>query len=313
MLLVLYIEVRAKKTIYHNKLTAFKVVSFIFYTYMNKVNCAESLLSELYEQSSAITHHTSKQRIEHFIEGIFRFLFLIEERTCISKATIEARYEELKYDFVHIVNNFLENEKQKAQVADYYDCILPEIYNKLKEDAVFFTQSDPAATSVREVQITYPGFFAIMVYRMAHELWVRGVRLLPRILTEYAHSKTGIDIHPAAQIGVPFMIDHGTGIVIGETTVIGNFVKVYQGVTLGALSVSLDKANTKRHPTIGDNTVIYSGATVLGGDTVIGHDCIIGGNVWLTSSIEPYTKVFHKSLITVKGVEIKEEPINYII
>ncbi len=149
---------------------------------------------------------------------------------------------------------------------------------------------------------------------MARELWLQGVPLLPRILTEYAHSRTGIDIHPGAQIGENFMIDHGTGIVIGETTIIGNRVKIYQGVTLGALSVSLDKANTKRHPTIEDEVVIYSGATILGGDTVVGHHSIVGGNVWLTHSIEPYTKVFHKSQIIVKGIEVVETPIiNYVI
>ena len=152
-----------------------------------------------------------------------------------------------------------------------------------------------------------------MVYRIAHQLWLRKVPLLPRILSELSHSSTGIDIHPAAVIGNPFMIDHGTGIVIGETTVIGNYVKVYQGVTLGALSVSVDKAHTKRHPTIEDSVVIYSGATILGGDTVIGHDSVIGGNVWLTSSIEPFTKVFHKSQIIVKDNEVYEEPINFVI
>ena len=125
------------------------------------------------------------------------------------------------------------------------------------------------------------------------------VPLLPRILTEWAHSKTGIDIHPAAQIGEYFYIDHGTGIVIGESCIIGNNVKLYQGVTLGALSVDKSMAYTKRHPTVEDNVVIYAGATILGGETIIGHDSVIGGNVWLTKSVEPYSTVFHKSAITV--------------
>ena len=280
---------------------------------MTKINCTESLINELYRESKNIKHHVSKQRITRFVNDLFQFLFLIDERTCLSKVSIEARYEELRWDFINIVDDFLQNESQKAKTTDYYDCILPNIYQQLREDAQYFIDSDPAATSIREVQITYPGFFAIMVYRIAHELCLRKVPLLPRMLTEYAHSKTGIDIHPGASIGVPFMIDHGTGIVIGETTVIGNYVKVYQGVTLGALSVSVDKAHTKRHPTIQDNVVIYSGATILGGETVIGHDSIIGGNVWLTNSIEPFTKVFHKSQIIVKDNEVYEEPINFVI
>ena len=211
------------------------------------------------------------------------------------------------------MSDFVGEEHSKEEIEGYYNSILPDIYEQLKGDAIFYIDSDPAATSVREVQVTYPGFFAIMVYRIAHQLWLRKVPLLPRILSELAHSRTGIDIHPAAVIGNPFMIDHGTGIVIGETTVIGNYVKVYQGVTLGALSVSVDKAHTKRHPTIEDNVVIYSGATILGGDTVIGHDSVIGGNVWLTNSIEPFTKVFHKSQIIVKDNEVYEEPINFVI
>ena len=211
---------------------------------MTKINCTESLINELYRESKNIKHHVSKQRITRFVNDLFQFLFLIDERTCLSKVSIEARYEELRWDFINIVDDFLQNESQKAKTTDYYDCILPNIYQQLREDAQYFIDSDPAATSIREVQITYPGFFAIMVYRIAHELWLRKVPLLPRMLTEYAHSKTGIDIHPGASIGVPFMIDHGTGIVIGETTIIGNYVKVYQGVTLGALSVSVDKAHT---------------------------------------------------------------------
>ena len=287
-------------------------MGFIFLD-MTKVNCADSFIEALYKESQTLQHHVSKQNITTFVEELFQFLFLIDERTCLSKANIEARYHNLKYDFITIVDDFIVEEYQKQQVGDYYDCILPDIYNKLKEDAQYFIESDPAAASLREVQITYPGFFAIMVYRIAHELWQRHIPLLPRILTEYAHSKTGIDIHPGAQIGAPFMIDHGTGTVIGETTVIGDYVKIYQSVTLGALSVSVEKAHTKRHPTIGDNVVIYSGATILGGETVIGHDSIIGGNVWLTSSIEPFSKVFHKGQIIVKDNEVYEEPINFVI
>ena len=283
---------------------------FGFLAYMN---LRKSFITTLYEESRTIKHHIGKQRITTFIESLFEYLFLIDERSCRSKASIEVRYDELCCDFVNIVSDFVGEEHSKEEIEGYYNSILPDIYEQLKGDAIFYIDSDPAASSVREVQVTYPGFFAIMVYRIAHQLWLRKVPLLPRILSELAHSRTGIDIHPAAVVGNPFMIDHGTGIVIGETTVIGNYVKVYQGVTLGALSVSVDKAHTKRHPTIEDNVVIYSGATILGGDTVIGHDSVIGGNVWLTNSIEPFTKVFHKSQIIVKDNEVYEEPINFVI
>lgn len=172
---------------------------------------------------------------------------------------------------------------------------LPILYETMLTDAQAIVDGDPAAKHIREVIRTYPGFTAICVYRLAHELWSLKVPLIPRILTEYAHSKTGIDIHPGAQIGNYLYIDHGTGIVIGETCVIGNYVKLYQGVTLGALSVEKSLANTQRHPTIQDHVIIYAGATILGGNTTIGHHSTVGGNVWLTSSIEPYTTVYHQS------------------
>ncbi|UKJ06926.1 serine O-acetyltransferase [Solitalea lacus] len=172
---------------------------------------------------------------------------------------------------------------------------IPSVYNVLLMDINAIFTGDPASKSEFEVVRTYPGFLAIAYYRLAHELHKLEIPLIPRILTEHAHSKTGIDIHPGAQIDTHFFIDHGTGITIGETCVIGKHVKLYQGITLGALSVSKNLASTKRHPTIEDNVVIYSGATILGGETVIGHDSIIGGNVWLTASTAPYSKVYHQS------------------
>lgn len=171
---------------------------------------------------------------------------------------------------------------------------LPSIYEVMLTDAQAIMDGDPAARSLREVIRTYPGFTAICVYRIAHQLWQARVPLIPRILTEHAHSKTGIDIHPGARIGQYLYIDHGTGIVIGETCIIGDHVKLYQGVTLGALSVEKNMANTQRHPIIEDHVIIYAGATILGGQTVIGHHSVIGGNVWLTSSIDPYTTVYHQ-------------------
>ncbi len=172
---------------------------------------------------------------------------------------------------------------------------LEEIHQQLTEDVIAMYEGDPAAKSEREVVRTYPGFYAIAAYRIAHTLHRLSVADIPRMITEHAHSKTGIDIHPAARIGRFFCIDHGTGIVIGETALIGDRVKLYQGVTLGALSVSKEDAEKKRHPTLEDNVVVYAGATILGGETVVGRDSIIGGNVWLTSSVPANSKVYYQS------------------
>lgn len=172
---------------------------------------------------------------------------------------------------------------------------LPRIHQRLEHDVMAMFQGDPAAKSEAEVIRTYPGFYAIAAYRLAHELYSLGVEDIPRVITEHAHSKTGIDIHPASKIGEHFCIDHGTGIVIGETTVIGNYVKIYQGVTLGALSVDKTDAEKKRHPTIEDHVVIYAGATILGGETIIGHDSVIGGNVWLTRSVPAHSKIYYQA------------------
>jgi serine O-acetyltransferase len=171
---------------------------------------------------------------------------------------------------------------------------LPKIYTELKKDIKAIFDGDPAAKSESEVMLTYPGFYAITRHRIAHELYNLNIPILPRIISEYIHQRTGIDIHPGANIGESFCIDHGTGIVIGETTIIGDNVKIYQGVTLGALSVSKELSNHKRHPTIENNVVIYANATILGGETTIGKDSIIGGNVWITRSVEANSKVYHK-------------------
>lgn len=180
-----------------------------------------------------------------------------------------------------------------------YLSMIPEIYETLLTDIEAMVAGDPAATTDYEVVRTYPGFYALVFYRLAHGLHQLKVPLIPRILTEYAHSKTGIDIHPGASIGKYFFMDHGTGIVIGETCQIGERVKIYQGVTLGALSVDKSMASTKRHPTIEDGVVIYSGATILGGDTVVGEHSVIGGNVWLTKSVAPGTKIYHQENLKV--------------
>lgn len=179
-------------------------------------------------------------------------------------------------------------------------CELPAIKEMLIKDVQAIYEGDPAARSPEEVIISYPGFFAISIYRIAHEFYKRGVPYIPRIMTEYAHEKTGIDIHAGATVGEYFFIDHGTGIVIGETTTIGDRVKIYQGVTLGAKSFELDEdgkpvKGIKRHPDIGNNCIIYANATVLGGNTRIGDGSVIGANVWVTRSVEPGSTVYYKN------------------
>jgi serine O-acetyltransferase len=177
-------------------------------------------------------------------------------------------------------------------VADGFFDALPRIRRALILDMKAAFRGDPAARSEEEVILSYPGFEAIMVHRLAHFFWKYQVPLIPRMMSELVHSRTGIDIHPGAEIGESFFIDHGTGVVIGETTVIGGDVKLYQGVTLGALSVKKELADRKRHPTIEDNVTIYSGATILGGETVIGRNSVIGGNVWITHPVPPDSTVY---------------------
>jgi serine O-acetyltransferase len=178
-------------------------------------------------------------------------------------------------------------------VEDFFE-ELPRIRGALALDLKAAFRGDPAAKSTEEVILSYPGFEAITVHRLAHFFWVRQVPIIPRIMSELVHNRTGIDIHPGADIGESFFIDHGTGVVIGETTVIGKNVKLYQGVTLGAVSVKKEKADHKRHPTIEDDVTIYAGATILGGETTIGRGSTIGGNVWLTSSVPPLTMIYAK-------------------
>ena len=238
------------------------------------VNWALSLLNLLYPERLTNQQYALKE-----IENLF--LKLEKELTSILNATKAC------------------NDCNNEQVAHLFFSDLPEVYRVMNTDVLAILDGDPAATSRFEVIRTYPGFLATSLYRLAHSLLKLEIPLIPRILTESAHSLTGIDIHPAAVIGEYFYIDHGTGIVIGETTIIGNHVKMYQGVTLGGLSVDKDMANTKRHPTIEDHVIIYAGATILGGNTTIGRNCTIGGNVWLTKSVPADSTVFHKPLIRV--------------
>ena len=197
------------------------------------------------------------------------------------------------------LNSSQSDLKQLTPLSDeaidhFMNKTLVEVYGVLQGDIDAIYQGDPAAKSREEVIRSYPGFYAMAAYRIAHELLMLKVPILPRSITEVAHGKTGIDIHPAAKIGKQFCIDHGTGVVIGETTVIGDGVKVYQGVTLGALSVDKKLADVKRHPTIEDHVIIYAGATILGGNTTVGTGSIVGGNVWITNSIPPNSRVYYK-------------------
>lgn len=217
-----------------------------------------------------------------------------------STGEIEEEFKTLETDLIKILTatRACKNCNNEEIVRAFFEKI-PDLYRVLNTDIYSLLTGDPAARIEFEVIRAYPGFYALCFYRIAHELLKLEVPLLPRILTEHAHSRTGIDIHPGAVIGDHFFIDHGTGIVIGETAHIGNHVKLYQGVTLGALSVDKSLGFTKRHPTVEDHVIIYSGATILGGDTVIGHHSVIGGNVWLTKSIPHGSLVYHNPEITV--------------
>ncbi|PZF71917.1 serine acetyltransferase [Taibaiella soli] len=245
-----------------------------------------------------------------FADQLFAFLFT-PRRDSIEQ--LLAIYEGLRDIFSSLVFDVLKDEViAKQQAVVFFDAI-PDIYQWLLKDAAAIVEFDPAAESIEEVLVAYPGFFATAIYRFAHQLHTQQLHTLPRLFSEYAHSRTGIDIHPGAQIGTSFFIDHGTGIVIGGTAVIGNHVKIYHGVTLGALNVAKELAHKKRHPTIEDNVIIYSGATILGGNTTVGNHSVIGGNVWLTHSVEPHSIVYHKSEVVVRDKNPLPEPLNFVI
>ena len=189
--------------------------------------------------------------------------------------------------------------RDAKEIVDEFLAALPEVRRLVDTDVQAAYDGDPAATSRMEVVMAYPGLYAVTIHRLAHVLYKLKVPIIPRVMSELAHSKTGIDIHPGATIGERFFIDHGTGVVIGETTIIGRNVRLYQGVTLGGLSFDKDSTGAlvkglKRHPNIEDNVVIYANATILGGDTTIGHDSEIGGNVWIKESVPPYSRVYNK-------------------
>jgi serine O-acetyltransferase len=245
--------------------------------------------------------HLAKARVAGWIRDLLDTLFpQVAEQTYATVGEVRDALDASAAELRALLRPLEGEIDDPAAVAAAFFQSLPEIHRQLMIDATAIERGDPAAESVDEVILAYPGFLAIAVHRVAHRISDLGVPLLPRVLSEWAHERTGIDIHPGATLGHPVVIDHGTGIVIGETALIGNNVKLYQGVTLGAISVAKSLASTKRHPTIENDVVIYANATILGGDTVIGAGSLIGGNTWITSSVPPNSIVYQRSEVHVR-------------
>lgn len=232
------------------------------------------------------------------LDDINVYYYLGEEVTELFDVISSQIAYAIRHDCIRFNQPCIRCEDRSQEIATRFIEAIPELQKALSKDVRAAYEGDPASKHFDEIIFCYPGLFAITVYRIAHFLYEQGVPLIPRIMTEYAHSRTGIDIHPGVEIGESFFIDHGTGVVIGETTTIGNRVRIYQGVTLGALSLGKEECeslrNKKRHPTIEDDVIIYANATILGGRAVIGARSVIGGNVWLTEPIPPDTEVFLK-------------------
>ncbi|MFA5297725.1 MAG: serine O-acetyltransferase EpsC [Lutibacter sp.] len=239
-----------------------------------------------------------KLKTEKFTDDLFYTLF--DAEACVLK-----NIEQLKINFKEIYRlACLIEDGSCEKIWDIFMPQLPTILKNLNLDAQELFNNDPAANSIEEIYLAYPGFYAIAIYRLSHELFLLKTPLIPRLMSEYAHSKTGTDIHPGATIGKNFFIDHATGIVIGETSIIKNHVKIYQGVTLGALQVNKNMKNTKRHPTVENNVTIYANATILGGNTIIGENCTIGGNVWITQSVPKNSIVYDTNETKLKPKRI---------
>lgn len=257
----------------------------------------QAFLTKLYQAHQACPDCPSPSSVILFFNELLGTLFPdFAKKPFTSASELELHIRELQLQLGQLLFKCPGNlALKKEEIADTFFDQLPLIHTRLQQDVQAMFEGDPAAKSSHEVIRTYPGFYAIAAYRIAHSLHRLGIQQIPRIITEHAHSRTGIDIHPGATIGGSFCIDHGTGVVIGETTEIGKHVKIYQGVTLGALSVNKEDAEKKRHPTIEDHVVLYAGATILGGETRIGHHSIIGGNVWVTKSLAPFTKVYYQA------------------
>lgn len=257
----------------------------------------KNFLRKLYQSHQTCPTCPAPSEVSAFYVELLGALFAdFTQLSSLTEIQFEELFAGLEKELERILrHNPTRKGENPADLSVAFFAALPVVYDKLEEDITAMYNGDPAAKSRNEVVRTYPGFYAIAAYRIAHALHILGVQGIPRIITEHAHSRTGIDIHPAAKIGSHFCIDHGTGVVIGETTVIGDHVKIYQGVTLGALSVNKEDAEKKRHPTLEDHVVVYAGATILGGETVIGKGSVVGGNVWITNSIPPQSKIYYQA------------------
>jgi len=262
---------------------------------------SKALLQEIVDKEKTLEDVPQNEVISGWASRLICLLYPeLADTRFDSLEQIESAYIKLQRELVIMLNATKACcDSNNEKIAEHFFKGIPELYRILNTDVEAIMMGDPAAKSEFEVIRAYPGFLALSFYRIAHLLLKLKVPLLPRILTEHAHSRTGIDIHPHAKIGEYCMIDHGTGVVIGETSIIGDHVKIYQGVTLGALSVDKSMASVKRHPTIEDHVIIYSNATILGGDTVVGHHSVIGGNVWLTNSVPAGSLLYHNAEITV--------------
>ncbi|WP_312991963.1 serine O-acetyltransferase EpsC [Chryseobacterium flavum] len=273
---------------------------------------SDQLTERIHQTKQNNTHgFFDKIKTKKWVKDLYETLFLPQDDN--TEDQLKRNFEAFQETLSDLINTVTGDKIITEKQVDRFFEALPQLYDQLVLDAKSILEFDPAADSLEEVYLAYPGFFATYVYRISHQLWSQEVKILPRVISEYAHSKTGIDIHPGATIGKSFFIDHGTGIVIGETTVIGNNVKIYQGVTLGALNVSKEKAHQKRHPNIEDDVIIYSGATILGGETTIGRESIIGGNVWITQDVPANSLVYHKSEIKIKDNSSLPESLTFVI
>ncbi|MDR6462230.1 serine O-acetyltransferase EpsC [Chryseobacterium sediminis] len=273
---------------------------------------SDHLIERIHQTKQNSNHgFFDKIKTKRWVKDLYETLFLTQNNN--TEEQLKRSFKALRETLSEQINTVTgDQDSTEKQVNQFFES-LSDLYDQLVLDAKSIVEFDPAADSLEEVYLAYPGFFATYVYRISHQLWSQKVKIVPRIISEYAHSKTGIDIHPGATIGKSFFIDHGTGIVIGETTVIGNNVKIYQGVTLGALNVSKEKAHQKRHPNIEDDVIIYSGATILGGETTIGRESIIGGNVWITQDVPANSLVYHKSEIKIKDNTSLPESLTFVI
>jgi serine O-acetyltransferase len=269
-------------------------------------------LSEFNKKNCTVV--PSMVQTHDFVENLIHTLFPIKHNCVVDAGEITIEMDRCAIKLKELLYSIRKSlDKSPESIVEQFFRAVPEAFEQLVNDAEALARFDPASSCVEEIILCYPGFYCIAVYRMAHLLYLLGVPVLPRVMTEYAHGKTGIDIHPGARIDSPFFIDHGTGIVIGETTEIGKHVKLYQGVTLGAITVEKTMARTKRHPTIEDHVVIYAGSTILGGNTVIGHHTVVGGNTWITESVLPHSVVYRNHRVVIKDSKDFDAPIDFVI